>query len=251
MKNVILYLLLLCILGLYVKELFFKYKKENVKELPKTTVSIEAEEVARQVDSQGAEHVIYKEAAPIIKLIELKVEDKARIDSLLLLANIKEKQLKSLQTTYASIAQENIELKKVIKGVDTIYEYKDNYLDLSFNRKSDDLVLGNFGYNLVLNDLHYWKRDWFLGKKKGYIDIWSPDTRVRINGTDRVTIRQKTPTFKVGVGALSTYSNDFWGYGGGLRIDANRLSITGGYLYYPMHEEWKPSLSAYYDLIRF
>lgn len=251
MKNIIPYLLLLCVLGLYVKELLFKYKKENVKELPRTTVSIEAEEVARQVDSQGAEHVIYREAEPIIKLIELKVEDKAKVDSLLKLANVKDKQLKELKTTVATISEQNIELRKTVKGIDTIYEYHDKYLDLSFNRKSDDIVLGSFGYNLVLNDLHYWKRDWFLGKKKGYIEIWSPDSRVRINGMDRVAIKQKTPTFKAGVGALSTYSNDSWGYGGGLRVDANRLSITGGYMYYPMSEKWKPSISAWYNVVGF
>lgn len=251
MKNIIPYFLLICVLVLYAKELFFKYKSERIREKPKTEITIEAEEVARQVDSQGAEHVIYKEAEPIIKLIELQVEDKAKVDSLLKLANIKDKQLRELQTTVATISEQNIELRKTVKGIDTIYEYHDKYLDLSFNRKSDDLVLGSFGYNLILNDLQYWKRDWFLGKKKGYIEVWSPDSRVRINGMGRVAIKQKTPTFNVGAGALSTYANDAWGYGGGLRIGVSRLSVTGGYLYYPMHEEWKPSISAYYDLIRF
>ena len=252
MKNILPYLLVVVIVILAIKNYVHRNELKNIiKELPKTNVTIQAEEVARQVDTQGSEHVIYKESEPIIKLIELKVEDKARVDSLLILANIKEKQLKSLQTTYANVTQENIELKRMVKGTDTVYQYKDKYLYLSFNRKSDDLALGSFSYDLDLNTASHWKRDWLLAPKKGYIDIWSSDPRVTIKGMDRISIMQKTPPVSIGIGALSTYSNDAIGYGGGLRVGVNRLSVTGGYLYYPSDEKWKPTFSAWYDLIKF
>lgn len=255
MKTILIYIMV-AIVAILSYQLYKAHKAEKASqsvELQKTGVSIEAEEIARKVDEQGAEHVIYKEAEPILKLIEVKVEDKARVDSLLHLAGIKEKQLKSLQTTVATVSQENIKLKKMVKGVDTVYEYKDKYLDLSFKRQSDTLTFGSFAYNFDFNSVQYWKRDWFLGAKKSYVDIWSSDPRVKIRGVERLQIRQSDPNY-----GLRVQGNAMWnpetgaiGYGPAIRIDASRFSFQGTYTYYPESRRWRPTVSGNFDFWRF
>src|SRR5690606_22929808 len=113
MKTIIIYVLV-AIVAIMGYKLYKDYRLEQDSRsvnLPKTGVSIQAEEIARKVDEQGAEHVIYKEAEPILKLIEVKVEDKAKVDSLLNVTGIQDKQVKSISTAYAKVAQENIQLK--------------------------------------------------------------------------------------------------------------------------------------------
>lgn len=216
-------------------------------ESPTSMVSIEAEEVSRQVDSLGSERVIYKEAKSIIELIELKVEDKAKVDSLLSLLNIERKQLKEVRTVYAEVKQDNIRLRRK----DSTYFFNDKNLSLSFTPKSDSLSLGSFAYNLDLHNVQYWKRSWFLGKKEPYIEVWSPDKRVSINGLDRVAIKQKTPIMNIGAGVVGNYTHEGLSYGAGASVGVRRFAVKGEYLYYPHLEQWHPSVSLWYDLLRF
>jgi|GEM_PF-2442466 len=257
MKTILIYILvaIVAIMGYQLYRAHRIDKDSKSVNLPKTGVSMQAEEIARKVDEQGAEHVIYKEAEPILKLIEVKVEDKTKVDSLLNLAGVKDKQLKSLSTVVANVQQENIQLKRIINNVtqDTVYAYKDKYLDLSFKRQSDTVTFGSFSYNFDFNSVQYWKRDWFLGAKKSYVDIWSSDPRVKIRGVDRLQIKQVMPEFGLRVqgNAQLNPETGAFGYGPALRIDANRFSFQGTYTYYPQSGRWRPTISGNFDFWRF
>lgn len=257
MKTILIYILV-AIVAIMGYQLYQRYRLEqdskNVN-LPKTAVSIQAEEIARKVDEQGVEHVIYKEAEPILKLIEVKVEDKTKVDSLLNLAGVKDKQLKSLSTIVANVQQENIQLKRMIDNVtqDTVYAYKDKYLDLSFKRQSDTVTFGSFSYNFDFNQVQYWKRDWFLGAKKSYVDVWSSDPRVKIRGVDRLQIKQVVPEFGLRVQGNAQWNpqTGAFGYGPALRIDMDRFSFQGTYTYFPELKHWTPVVSGNFDFWRF
>lgn len=255
MKNYIIYALIAIVAILAFREWRHANKDPEKSTIPDSNISIKAEEVARKVDEQGAEHVIYEEAEPILKLIEVRVEDKKRVDSLLIVANVKESQVKSISTAYANIAQENIKLKRVLNEAtqDTIYQYRDKWLDLSFERKDSSFAIGSFNYNFDFNTISYHKREWFLGAKKTYTDIWSSDPRVKIRGYDKLTIKQDEPQYGLRVQANAVWNPETsaLGYGPGLRIDINRFSIQGKYSYYPKLQEWRPMLSGNFDLIRF
>lgn len=237
---------------------FREYKRHKAVHdviIPQSTVSIEAEEVSREVDENGVERVIYKEAEPILKLIEIRVEDRKRVDSLLAQAGVKDNQVKSISTAYAKVSQENIQLKRVLNAVtqDTVYEYRDKWLDLSFQRKDSAFAIGSFKYNFDFNTVNYTERDWFLGKKKTYTQIWSSDPRVSIRGLDKITIRQDEPEYGLRVQANAVWNpeTNSIGWGPGLRLDINRFSIQGKYSYYPEIKEWRPMISGNFDLIRF
>lgn len=255
MKNYIIFALIAIVAILAFREWRHSNKDPLEAATPKSSISIKADEVARKVDEQGAEHVVFSEAEPILKLIEVRVEDKKRVDSLLSLAGVKENQVKSISTAYAKVSQENIQLKRVLNAAtqDTVYQYRDKWLDLSFERKDSALAIGSFRYNFDFNTIEYKKRDWFLGKKKSYTEIWSSDPRVTIRGLEKVTIRQDEPEY-----GLRVQANTIWnpetgsmGYGPGIRIDINRFSIQGKYTYYPRSDTWRPMVSGNFDLIRF
>ena len=255
MKNYIIFTLIAIVAILAFREYRRLNKDPEKATTPNSSISIQAEEVARKVDEQGAEHVIYEEAEPILKLIEVRVEDKKRVDSLLALAGVKEGQVKSISTAYAKVSQENIQLKRVLNEStqDTIYEYRDKWLDLSFQRKDSSFAIGSFKYNFDFNTINYYKRDWFLGAKKSYTDVWSSDPRVTIRGYDKLTIRQNEPQY-----GLRVQGNIHWnpetgsvGYGPGLRININRFSVQGNYTYFPSSEQWRPMVIGNFDFIRF
>lgn len=253
--NIIL-IIALCLVGYG----WYQESRENrdlktiIKE-PSTGIPLEAEIIARKVDSAGLEHAIAKDAAPILNTIELKVEDKRKVDSLLKVVDIKDKQLTSYTRTLATVSQENIQLRRVVDVVtqDTVYRYQDKWLDLSFQRTNDTLALGSFKYDIDLEHMQYWKRKWFLGTKHSYTDIWSADKRVTIGGFDRLTIKQDEPQYGLRVQANAVWNPETGslGYGPGLRIDINRFSIQGKYSYYPSLDEWRPMISGNFDLIRF
>ncbi len=255
MKNYIIFSLVAIVAILAFREWKHSNRELETVMIPETRISIKAEEIAREVDKEGAEHVIYKEAEPILKMIEVHVEDKKRVDSLLSLANIKENQVKYISTAYAKVSQENIQLKRVLNTAtqDTIYQYRDKWLDLSFERKDSALAIGSFKYNFDFNTVSYHKRNWFLGAKKSYTDIWSSDPRVKIRGYDKITIKQDDPQYGLRVQANAVWNPETSsiGYGPGLRVDINRFSIQGKYSYYPKLKEWRPMISGNFDLIRF
>lgn len=68
--------------------------------------------------------------------------------------------------------------------------YKDKWLSLSYNPRSDSLQLT---YDVNLNMVRYSDRRWLLAPKRHYIDIFSDDPRVSIQGLKTFQIAEKPP----------------------------------------------------------
>src|SRR5690606_27838210 len=153
------------------------------------------------------------------------------------------------------LSDENIYLKQVVDELskDTSYRYQDEYLSLGFQKRNDTLVIGSFKYDFNFETMQYWDRDWFLGRKKSYTNIWSKDPRVTIKGFQRLTIENKEPSYGLRVQANANWNPETGavGYGPGLRVDIDRFSFQGTYTYYPQSGRWRPMVSGNFDLIRF
>src|SRR5690606_37178983 len=97
----------------------------KVKPKPQTETSLEAEKIAEEVNEKGDTVVIFERADPIIKTIEMKIEDQRKVDSLLKINNIKEKNLQQLSTLYAEANAKNLKLTQQLadNGKDTVWRF--------------------------------------------------------------------------------------------------------------------------------
>ena len=106
-------------------------------------------------------------------------------------------------------------------------------------KDSVDTGYFNFKYDAQINYAQYWKKDWFLGKKKQYIDFWIADPRATINGAKRVKFEPSEQKIKVDVNAASFYTDRLsLGVDGGVTV--GRTRVGGGYYYDMMDKKWKP-----------
>ncbi|AGC39517.1 hypothetical protein JSO53_04220 [Riemerella anatipestifer] len=82
---------------------------------------------------------------------------------------------------------------------DKILSHNDKYLNLNYYPQTDSV---DFRYNIRLNEARYKDKKWLFGKTNHYIDIWSDDPRVQINGLKSYRIRgQPLPRWGLGVHA--------------------------------------------------
>lgn len=265
LKNYLMVALILIAVGSIIAALHFKRKSESVVALPdqvKKQVQAEATIIARKVDKEGLQHVTIKETENIIPIDR---KDRIAISQgvmdttakALARVGILEKQLQSLTIINSTLTAENLKAKQIIKDGRVAYGYKDKYVNLEYTPPSttDTLDKGkfDFAYNADLNIVQYWKRNWFLGAKHSYIDIYSNDPRTTVNGVKRLKFEQKQPIFGLRIQAGANYNPQTGsaGFGPAARFDVGRFSIQGNYTYYPESERWRPSINANYDLVRF
>lgn len=266
MKNwklyVILAMLALVIGGVLVA-LYYKAKYDNrtiISESVTKQIQTEAAIIARDVDKNGLQHVTIEAAKNIIPFNNI---DKVAIsdgimDTTALAIGIQKKQIESLLQVNATLRAENLRANQLIAANGSkSYVYKDKFVNLKYTPPItiDSLDAGKFDftYNADLNITQYWKRNWVLGAKKSYIDIYSNDSRTTVNGVKQLTIQQKEPAFGLRAQAALNINPETGSYGLGpaVRIDLGRFSVQGNYTWYPESSRWRPSINANYDIIRF
>lgn len=266
MKNWKLYVLLgmlaLVICGVLVA-LYYKSMYDNrtvISESVTKQIQAEATIIARDVDKNGLQHVTIEAAKNIIPFNDVnKVAiSKGIMDTTALAIGIQKKQIESLLQINATLRAENLKASQVIAANGArSYVYKDKFVNLKYTPPVtiDSLDAGKFDftYNADLNITQYWKRKWFLGAKKSYIDIYSNDSRTTVNGVKQLTVQQKEPAFGLRIQAAANYNPQTGsiGIGPAARVDLGRLSVQGNYTYYPESTRWRPSINANFDLIRF
>lgn len=221
-------------------------------------IQTEANIIARQVDKFGSEHVTISAAENIypVSALNQPAISTGLLDTVALALKIKTKQVEELTRVVSTIS---VQKAKAFYTIDSLkrrtIQYRDRYVSIAYTPDTVDSVAGTFDfrYDADLKIAQYYKRNWFLGAKKSYIDIWSQDGRVKINGVDRFKVQQKDPAFGLRIQATSTFhpKNGIYGFGGGARIDLGRFSINPNYIYYPRSDTWAPNLQVNYDLIRF
>lgn len=223
-------------------------------------IQAEATIIARDVDKNGLQHVTIEATKNIIPFDDVnKVAiSKGIMDTTALAIGIQKKQIETLLQINATLRAENLRATQMIasNGIKS-YIYKDRFVNLKYtpSQTKDSLDAGQFDftYNADLNITQYWKRKWFLGSKKSYIDIYSNDSRTTVNGVKQLTVQQKDPAFGLRIQAAANYNPQTGsiGVGPAARVDIGRFSVQGNYTYYPESSRWRPSINANFDLIRF
>lgn len=79
--------------------------------------------------------------------------------------------------------------------------HKDKYLDLVYYPANDSLQLA---YDIDLNDVRVHDKKWFFGKTNNYIDLFSDDKRVTINGVKSYRLKETSPK-RLGLGLNAGY----------------------------------------------
>jgi hypothetical protein len=261
MKNIGLIVLLGLLLSAIVYCFILKTRLESnvMKELSqKDQINTEAEIIARKVDKEGIEHVTIEATKNLLPANEAKESavSPGILDTTAMAIGILKKQVKDLTVINSTLLAENIQVKKIINSDNSIsYNYSDKWVNLKFTPSIDTTSEGrfDFSYNADLNIVQYWKRNWFLGAKKSYIDIYSNDQRTKINNVKRLVVEQESPMFGLRLQASTSYNpvDGEISVGPAMRIDAGRFSFQGNYHWFPELNKWQPIIIGNYDIIRF
>lgn len=245
MKNSIIVILIMSCIALWV----FREKEPVVIEKEvRVLVDSEVKRVNNKIDKEGFKHAVISEVENTVNSRAQISEDvKRELDSVTRLLDIKAKQLSHYIRYTVSLEDSLLAAKQ---GKDSVFRYEDKWTNISFVPNNNGGYF-NFKYNAEINYTEYYQRDWFLGRKKGYIDFWVSDPRATIMGVRRVKIEPKQDKFRFNAGGAFMYHNGLHsGFDGELNI-GSRYRIGAGYLYDFNSEEWKPMLSTRFIMIDF
>lgn len=247
MKNLIIVLLALVCAYLY----FFKPKEKEaavIERLPKEVVddvNVEVDRITKKIDSEGVEHALISETDNFIRSYEhLKDSARREMDSITRLLDIKNKQLKEYVSYNATLKDS---LLRATHQTDTSYVYEDKYAKIEFNVPNKYF---NFSYDARVNYATYYKRDWFLGPKKHYVDLWVSDPRATINGVKRLKIQPDEPFFKADFKASAFYADQVH-VGSQAGVHLGRVRLGAGYYFNTTRREWLPIYTAEYKILDF
>ena len=254
LKNILILVLLLGI-GVLAYLYFSKVPgiiDRQIEKQAKELVDLEVKNVSNKIDKKGFEHAVIEDKQNLVKsLKELSDSSKRELDSVLMLLNIKEKQLIQYANYNTSLKAEILKASKSDSG----FTYSDKYTKIEYIIPSDSNSSGhfNFNFNADISYTEYWKKSWILAPKKHYIDFWINDKRATINGVKRLKIEPKNASFRVDINAQSLYNgaNRNLYFGSELEIDIGKLGLSGSYLYDPTSGRWFPFISGKYKIIGF
>jgi hypothetical protein len=220
-------------------------------------VTTEAKEIARKVDEEGLETVLFEVTGNKVPTPgALPGSTIGIIDTTAMALDVRTKQLKQILVVKSTLEAENLALKKKLDASKRpYYTYTGNGLDLKFTppNEADSIARAEFTANVNIKATQYWKRNWFLGSKKSILAVSSDNPMFKINGADYIEVEQKQPTFGLRVQANTAYNFDTgeMSYGPAVRFDVGRFSFQGRYSKFPNDPKWKPSINASYDILRF
>ncbi len=232
-------------------------KEKQVKAIIK-----KAKEIDRKVNENGIEQVLFDVTGNKASPAQVKANEgiNGLIDTTAMALDITTKQLKQILVINSTLEAENLKLKRKLDAQNRpYYTYSGNGLNLKFTPPynvldTNDQGTADFNANVKIKADQYWKRDWFLGRKKSILAVTSDMPKFfKINGADFVEFEQKQPFFGLRIQAGANYNPQTGsiGFGPAARIDAGRFSFQGNYTWYPESERWRPSINANYDIIRF
>lgn len=236
-------------------------KAESQSVTNQKTVSQAATIIDHYIDSSKRNHVVISSDSNKLEQDWYKngtAISGGLVDTVATALNIAKKQLQEVTQIASTTRAEKLQALKTIDSLKRItYYYKDKYLQLAYRpSKSGDTTDNgefDFKYNDSLNVVQYWKKSWFLGAKKSFIDIYSNDPRTTVNGVKRLVVQQNQPNFGLRIQAVSSYSfsRKTLNLGPGIQFDFKRFSLVGSYYYDFDRSTWRPSVGARYDIVRF
>lgn len=213
-----------------------------VKIVPKTPITIQAEEINREVNKKGQDVVTFEQAEPIIKFIEIAVEDNARVDSVLKLANVEKNKVVSLTSINGSLLKENTDLKREVQVLasgskDTVFRYSDPWFSAEGFRKNDTVfTLRNITANLSVNKIdHQKKKFWFFGQNQNLSTVYFESPYARVNGLEALSVKQSEPFlgFNIDLEGKYLHLQKEVLVGPRMGVKFGRVTVNGGYYLNP------------------
>lgn len=231
-----------------VKSCYQNHKSEErieqlskVKPVPSTGTTQQAELIAEKVSKEGKTAATFREAEPIIKMIE----DNSKADSIAKLAEVEKSKVNALTVIKGSLEAENIELKRRLSAGDTSpsgkrearFVHTDPYLSIEGVQRSDSMfVLTRLVADASVNKIDFSKKKyWVFGKNEQLTTIYYNSPYIRVNGLETLKIKQKEPFFDVKVNIEGKYLHTDREVliGPKIRLGLGRVGITGGYYVNP------------------
>ncbi|MDM1074203.1 hypothetical protein HX001_17090 [Empedobacter brevis] len=150
--------------------------------------------VIKEYIRDSIEHVVYQDKIiPDNEAAKRLAISKSYADSL-------EKALKISLNKIDQVTKVNAELKAKVQlkpNEANNLVYQDRWLTLNYNQDSNQVAVN---YDVGLNIARYSDRNWFLGKKTNYIDVFSDDPRVKIKGLQTFRVEeQKQRPLSIGI----------------------------------------------------
>lgn len=226
-----------------------KIKPSPIAEVIKKQYQTEAAQIKKDVDQNGLQHTIYK----MVKEIDQSAVDAVRADLLDTTEklNITREQLKQVMVVNTNLTIKAQNLERKVSQLATTYSHSDDHFRLSVNVPIDTLQAPTFdaGYDADLITTQYSKTRWLFWQDP-YIDIYSNDPRFTIKGARTLTIKPKFPVIGFSGNAVASY-NEFTGpsAGAGISVRLEKITLNGGYQYYPDHKRWAGDYGLKFRLI--
>lgn len=237
-------------------------KAENQSHLNQRTVNQATRIINSYVDSSQRKHAVIAADENILPPNWTKngiAISGGLVDTVAQALNIAKNKLQQITQIATTTQAENLQAKRTIDSLKRlVYSYRDKYVQMTYRpalpgADSADNGQFDFKYNDSLNVVQYWKKKWFLGAKKSYIDIYSNDPRTTVNGVKRLVVEQRSPVFGLRVQGVSSYSfsRKLLNVGPGVQFDIGKFSLVGTYYYDFDASKFRPSVGARYDFVRF
>lgn len=185
-------------------------EKRLIDDVLKKTENGQAK-IEKQYQRKGQNHTVIKEV-PVTSLEAKKVAvGNTYLDTVSKALKIAADKITELTKVNATLtAKVKLLEKEIVIGDSTINyikTHKDKWLYAEYDPITDSLLLN---YNVVLNAAKYKTTKGLLGPKQEYLDFYSDDPRVAINGVKRfsqdITPRKK----KFGLGINASYSYNYF-----------------------------------------
>ncbi len=191
----------------YIARQEYNYKKRE--ELLSTLIDNSGGNVVeKHYQRDSIIHTVYKD-----KIIgntttekELAV-GKSYVDSLQTALKISIEKMEQVSKINAELTAK-LQLKEsVTDSGERMLSHTDKFLEMRYYPHTDSV---DFRYNLKLNEVRYKDRKWLFGKTHHYVDVFSDDPRVKINGLNSYRIRGQ-PQSRWGLGVHTGYGFQFGG----------------------------------------
>lgn len=208
---VLLFVFLLLSIALNIRQDHQALKKE--KQLAVLLENGGQNKVIERYTRDSIKHTVFNER--IInntKTEKLSALDKSYADSLQKALKISIDRIDQVTKINATLMAE-LKLKTAEDNGKIVKLHKDKHLDLKYYPDNDSL---QFKYDLELNDARFKERKWLFGKTNHYVDVFSNDPRITINGLQSYRIKENPPK-RLGLGLNVGY---------GLAKDGSQLKIV-------------------------
>lgn len=192
--------------------IIYLYKKENKVE-SSTSSLIGKNKIIEKYVKDSVTHTIYQDRFISNSKNEKELAiGKTYADSLQKALKISIDKIDQVTKTNARLEAQVALITQQTPTGKTVKTHKDKYLDLTYFPETDSLKMA---YDINLNDARYHDKKWFLGNKQNYINLYSDDKRVTINGVKTYRIKEAPPN-RFGIGFSAGY---------GLGKDGNEIRL--------------------------